>query len=72
MEVETNIPKDFNKLGGGGMTITPKVQYTIIENLNVWLECGIGNIGAKVLDSDLKEKSSDLGISPAIGVTYSF
>jgi len=63
-EVEINIPKEFDK--NGGITITPKAEYTIMDGLNVWLKAEIGGIGEIGVDK------GDVGISPALGVTYSF
>ena len=74
-DVEVDIPTKFDQ--NGGITITPSVQFPIpvIEGLSVWLKLEISSIGAKSWDWNVtppKEYNSDVGISPSIGINYSF
>ncbi|MCL2180774.1 MAG: hypothetical protein FWB83_06565 [Treponema sp.] len=46
-----------------GISVTPLFGYTIIPGLQVYASCKFFNIGIK---------DADIGITPAIGVTYSF
>ena len=57
-EVEACIPEDMDS----GVTITPEFQYEIIPNLKAYVNCAFTAIG-----SDF-----DVGITPALGITYSF
>ena len=58
-EVEADIYKDFSD---NGMDLIPMVQYTIIDNLNVWLSFDIYGLGG----------AYDATFSPSLGISYSF
>jgi len=53
----------FDKFASTGVAITPSFRLTFFEGFSAYLSATIDKIGIK---------GSDVGISPAIGVTYSF
>lgn len=53
----------FDTSAGSGVAITPMFSYTFDFGLTVYVNCTFDGIGVK---------DNDMGITPAIGITYSF
>jgi hypothetical protein len=53
----------FDTTAGSGVSITPMFSYTFISCLTIYVNCTFDGIGVK---------DNDMGITPAIGITYSF
>ncbi|GHU48207.1 hypothetical protein FACS1894200_04830 [Spirochaetia bacterium] len=71
--IPTGSDKDSGANGGGiaerGLTITPRVTYTIMEGLSAYGDVAIGGIGA---DEEKGDNIDHVTIKPSIGVQYSF
>ncbi|MHC6203519.1 hypothetical protein ACYULU_10040 [Breznakiellaceae bacterium SP9] len=68
VEIPTGSEKDSGNIATNGLTIQPRVTYTIIEGLSAYADVALGNIAA---DKD-KSGVNHVSVSPAIGVSYSF
>jgi len=62
-EIAFGIPTMENGMDYYGMTITPEVRYNIMDNLQVWLNLPVFNIGAA---------HDDVGIGLGVGIQFSF
>ncbi|MDR1903599.1 MAG: hypothetical protein LBQ88_15140 [Treponema sp.] len=67
VSVEFGIPTVKDGMKTGGLTITPNVTYSIIEDaFSAYLELEFSGIGAD------KDVGGEFGFSPTIGLSYSF
>ena len=59
-QAEASIYKDFDAYG---MTLTPQIQFNIIDGLYFWVKCALEKLGSSQYDT---------AASPGIGISYSF